>query len=774
MTALRVLLLEDNSLDAEVVRVTLADGGIDCDIQVVNTCTKFEAALATKLFDLILADYILSELDGLTALDMAQTMCQDVPFIFVTANLGEKLAVKSLKLGATDYVPKQQLGRLVPCVKRALREVHERRARQAAEATLAANLRDAQRLCDLGARLVAEDDIHTLYEEILEIAIALMHADAGTMQFFDASTQELVFLVARGFDRSLTDGFLRVGACSKTSCGRALAANKQVFIDYETVFREDPDDAWRLVLEAGYRSGQSTPLLARSGHLIGMISTYWREQYQSNERELQFLDLLIRQAADLIAQWQARNALQRYNEELETKVVERTSALSQSLDALERSREQIHHQAHHDALTGLPNRLLLNLRLELSLQQASRQQTQLAVVFIDLDRFKQVNDSLGHRLGDELLRQVAGRLHQAIRSNDTVARLSGDEFVVLFTDIQEHQQVVNATNRLMACFESPFDLLGQMIHATASLGICLFPNNGTDADVLMRNADTAMYNAKEKGRNNYCFYDEAMTVAAIKQGALKNALRMALNQQEFSLVYQPQIDLQSQTWIGLEVFLCWQHPKLGMISPVRFIPIAEQSGLIRDIGAWVLRTVCFQGRAWLDQGLNVGRIAINIAASQFKDKNFMHVVESALAASGLPPSCLEFEVTESLLMDCADEKIELLDRLRQLGIQLSIDDFGTGYSSLSCLKRLPIDKLKIDQSFVRDIPKDRNAKAIAAAIIALGQALDIRIIAEGVETEEQAEFLKMKGCQEAQGYLYSHPLSAIAIEQQYPTPMSLT
>ncbi|MEM8638177.1 MAG: EAL domain-containing protein [Cyanobacteria bacterium P01_G01_bin.54] len=876
-----------------------------------------------------------------------------------------------------------------------------------AKAALAANLRDTERLRKLSARLVAEDDIQTLYEDILDTTIALMRADGGAIQFFDTATEELVFLVARGFHHSLTDGFSRVDVNSRTVCGRALAAKKQVRVNYAVAFREESHDAWRLVLEAGYRSGQATPLIARSGQLIGMISTYWHEEHRSGDRELQFLDLLTRQAADLIAQWQDRNALrkseakysslfnsidegfcickilldkqgvpldyrfldvnpvfesltglyypvgktarelmpdiedfwiktygqvaltresirfenyaelmqrwldiyafpfgepqdhlvgilltniterksiegerehflaigsdlrtianpngyfqwvsptfeqllgwtaeeltsqpwiefvhpddvspttqeanrlfaggrtlafenryrhkdgsyrwlrwksqldlvqqviyataiditrskqaeaslQRYNEELEIQVVKRTADLVKSLSDLEASKEQLHHQAHHDSLTGLPNRLLFHVRLEQGLQQATQDQTQLAVVFIDLDRFKQINDSLGHRLGDELLQQVAHRLHQAIRANDTIARISGDEFVVLLTDIQAHQQVVNALHRLMDCFECPFTLGKQMIYATASLGVCLFPNDGTDADVLLRNADTAMYNAKEE-RNTYCFYNEAMTLAAIQQVSLENALRIALKQEELSLVYQPQINMRSQALIGLEVFLRWQHPEFGPISPAQFIPIAEQSGLIQAIGAWVLRTVCLQGRVWFEQGLNFGRIAVNVAASQIKDKNFIHVVQSALEVSGLPPNCLELEVTESLVMEYAEEKIQLLNQLRQLGVQLSIDDFGTGYSSLSYLKRLPIDKLKIDQSFVRDIPKDPNDMAIAEAIIALGKALNIQIIAEGVENEKQANFLKMKGCYEAQGYLYSHPLFLEEVEQK--------
>ncbi len=405
---------------------------------------------------------------------------------------------------------------------------------------------------------------------------------------------------------------------------------------------------------------------------------------------------------------------------------------------------------------------MLHIRLEQSLQHASRQRTKVAIVFIDLDHFKRINDSLGHSSGDSILQQVALRWRQILPANDSLARISGDEFVAILVDVESVSQVSFAIARLMEALETSFKLIGETypVHITASIGVSLFPDNGLDVAVLLRNADTAMYRAKEEGRNTYRFYTAEMTTAAFEYMWLANALREALNRDELRLVYQPQIDLQSLNWVGCEALLRWQHPEKGSISPVKFIPIAEQSGLIKEIGIYVLKKACVQTKSWLDNGVNIGRMAVNISAAQLQDPDFVRVVQAALETSGLSPQHLELEVTEGTLMGRAESNIEQLEQLRHIGIHISVDDFGTGYSSLSYLKQLPIDKLKIDRAFVKDIPEDVNDMAICSAILALGQALDIRIIAEGVETNQQAEFLRSKHCHEAQGYLYSRPIEA--------------
>jgi diguanylate cyclase (GGDEF)-like protein/PAS domain S-box-containing protein len=430
------------------------------------------------------------------------------------------------------------------------------------------------------------------------------------------------------------------------------------------------------------------------------------------------------------------------------------------ITAIKQTEDQLSHLAHHDSLTSLPNRLLLTARLDQAIRHAERQNSMLVIVFIDVDRFKTINDSLGHPAGDQVLRELARRLLETIGPDDTAARLSGDEFIVLLDGPSSTEQVVLMVERLMRIFEKPFMIGGTEVRITASMGLSLYPNDGRDSATLLRNADAAMYRAKDDGRNTYQFYTSELTSVAFEQMFLENALRSALKQNEFRLVYQPQFDLTSKRLIGLESLLRWDHPQQGTIPPGRFIPIAEQSGLIRDIGTWVIQEACRQAAGWAHKGLSFGRMAVNVAGPQIQQAGFETIVREALRNSGLSADRLELEITESFVMQRTDISIEQLSHLRSLGVEVAIDDFGTGYSSLSYLKQLPIDKLKIDQAFVRDIPADANDMAIAEAVIAMGRALNLMVIAEGVENKEQADFLRAKGCTLAQGYYFSKPLSA--------------
>ncbi|MGI4717134.1 MAG: bifunctional diguanylate cyclase/phosphodiesterase [Janthinobacterium lividum] len=422
--------------------------------------------------------------------------------------------------------------------------------------------------------------------------------------------------------------------------------------------------------------------------------------------------------------------------------------------------QRVHHVAQHDVLTGLPNRSLLQDRLGQAIAFANRSGRQIWVMLIDLDRFKFVNDSMGHKAGDVLLMTVAARLTSSLRDTDTVARLSGDEFVVIVSEDRDVPLSPDIVQRVMDSVAQPVMLGTKEFFVTCSIGVAVYPSEGTPADSLIEHADIAMYSAKKMGRNNFQFYTPAMNEESLERVRIEGALRNALERNEFVLHYQPQVDLKTGQIVGMEALLRWKHPELGMVPPGRFIAIAEETGLIVQIGAWVLRTACAQNKAWQDAGLGRLRVAVNLSARQFGAADLIAGLESVLRDTALDPDCLEIELTESLFMSDVTPAVELLHRMKSLGVNLSIDDFGTGYSSLSYLSRFPIDVLKIDRSFVADITIDANDAAIVTSIIALAHNLKLAVIAEGVETLEQLDYLRSHGCDEMQGYYFSKPLAA--------------
>ncbi len=417
------------------------------------------------------------------------------------------------------------------------------------------------------------------------------------------------------------------------------------------------------------------------------------------------------------------------------------------------------HLAHHDPLTGLPNRLLFHDRLEQAILRAQREGTRAAILFLDLDRFKNINDSMGHATGDLLLQQVANRLKEAMRAEDTVARLGGDEFVLIIEALKEREDAAAVARHILALFSQPFCLEKQEVFVDASAGISIYPEDGEDAQTLVRNADTAMYRAKAEGRNNYQFYTIDLTTSITERLTLENQLRRALERNEFELYYQPQFSLKNGgTLDGVEALIRWQQSEQGLILPDRFIPVAEDTGLIIPIGEWVLRTACTQHQAWVKAGYKPVRMAVNLSTRQFHNPGLTRLIATILEETGMPPSCLELELTESIIMRDTEATIKTLHELSSMGIALSIDDFGTGYSSLSYMKRFPINRLKIDQSFVRDITSGKMEAEMIVPIIALGHSMKLQVLAEGVEIEEQLNYLREQGCDEAQGFLYSRPI----------------
>jgi diguanylate cyclase (GGDEF)-like protein/PAS domain S-box-containing protein len=517
------------------------------------------------------------------------------------------------------------------------------------------------------------------------------------------------------------------------SCGTAAYRREAVYVGD---IMSDPlwTDFKDLAAAHGLRSCWSTPILTRQGAVLGTFAMYSKEVREPTEAELRLVDVATRIAGIAIERMLAEDRIQ--------------------------------FMASHDALTGLPNRALLNDRLSQALLHARRYDHWLTVFFIDLDNFKFINDNLGHNAGDDLLKAVAGRMVDSVRATDPVARLGGDEFIVLLLDQPKSPDFIAMTaQKLQAAIAEPIRLDGHDLKMTSSIGIANYPGDGRDAETLLANADAAMYRAKEVGRDIFQFYCPKLNSKAHGQFLLQNELRNAVQRSEFVLLYQPQVDLRTGSVFAVEALIRWKHPTGGMIPPIKFIALAEDTGLIVPIGDWVLHEACRQNKAWQDAGLPPIVVSVNVSARQFIDKSLVSRIVDALTESGLEAKYLELELTESLIMQDVELAVATMEELRRLGVKLSIDDFGTGNSSLSALKTFPIERLKIDTSFVDGLPADDNDKAVVGAVISLGHKLKMRVIAEGVETESQAAFLRENDCDEMQGFFFNRPVGPQRIEE---------
>ena len=421
---------------------------------------------------------------------------------------------------------------------------------------------------------------------------------------------------------------------------------------------------------------------------------------------------------------------------------------------------QMTHSAHHDVVTGLPNRVLLNDRINQSISLALRQNRPIAVLFLDLDHFKNTNDSLGHAAGDELLQSVSKRLLACVRGSDTVSRQGGDEFAILLPEITHAEDAAKCAAKIIVALHPPHIIGGRSLHIGASIGISLYPKDGIDAETLIKNADMAMYHAKERGRSNFQFFEAEMNLKAVERQSMESDLRRALKQKEFLLHYQPKVNLETGEITGVEALIRWKQPDRGLVPPAQFVPIAEDCGLIVPIGRWVLREACRQARAWQDTGLRHLRMGVNVSAVEFREKGFAETVRTVLSDAGLEARYLVLELTERVLMENARSTAAVLEELRAMGVHLAVDDFGTGYSSLSYLRQFPIDVLKIDQSFIHQITSNFDDSTIISAIINMGKSLRHIVIAEGVETDEQRAYLQSQHCEEGQGYLFGRPVAA--------------
>ncbi len=470
--------------------------------------------------------------------------------------------------------------------------------------------------------------------------------------------------------------------------------------------------------------------------------------YITKPFDLRQVEMAVRRALDYRALHEAKR---RYEADLEELVRKRTAELD--------------HVSLHDAVTGLYNRAFLEDYLSRALTPTHGGRPRHALMFFDLERFKQVNDTLGYRAGDKLLRLVAERLSAPVREEDVVARVGGDEFARFMPGVNGPEDAAEIAHRIRESLASPFEVEGHELFINASIGISLYPGDGRDSQTLLKNATAALYRARQQGGDGYQFYTSDMNATALRRLTLENRLRRAAERGELSVHYQPKIDMESKRMVGMEALARWQSPELGSVSPAEFIPLAEDSGLILPVGEWILRTACAQNRLWQDGGLGWLRVAVNLSARQFREKNLSAKIFRILGETGLDPRHLELELTESSIMEDAGYAVKTLGELREMGVEISVDDFGTGYSSLGYLKRLPIDTLKIDQSFVREVTTAPDSAAIVQAIIAMAHNLGLNVVAEGVETEEQLRFLHFLGCDEWQGYLCSRPLHAEAFEE---------
>ncbi|MGD8631495.1 MAG: EAL domain-containing protein, partial [Gammaproteobacteria bacterium] len=511
-----------------------------------------------------------------------------------------------------------------------------------------------------------------------------------------------------------------------------------------------------------------TDPLLRLSEIARQITTEKNYALRVEGQEKDELGNLIADFNAMLDEIQARdNALEDHKHMLEERVGQRTRELKVANQELKSAKEEaesvarrMEYHAHHDGLTGLPNRALLNDRISMELAHARRHKTVMALLFLDLDRFKLINDSLGHATGDQLLRAISRRLSRCIRDEDTVARLGGDEFMVLLPRISGSADAGRIGSKIIDSLIEPVSCNGHELHVTTSIGISVYPYDGRDAETLVKNADISMYRAKELGRNKLVYYTPEMNAGSRKQLALETNLRKAVENNELQLQYQPKVDINMNRIVGVEALLRWEHPGMGYISPLDFIPIAEDSGLIAPIGEWVLHTAFAELGNWHRAGHHDITMAINLSSSQLARPGLENIVAAALDAAGINPGMAELEITENVAMQNIEPTIATLTRLKQMGIRIAMDDFGTGYSSLGYLRRLPVDMLKIDQSFVHGIPESKEDALIAQTIIAMARSLSLSLVVEGIENARQLRFFRQQGCDIVQGYLFSEPVNA--------------
>ncbi|MBS1131173.1 MAG: response regulator receiver modulated diguanylate cyclase/phosphodiesterase with sensor(s) [Proteobacteria bacterium] len=805
--ALHVLLVEDNSDDARLIEAALAhQGGATYQIEKAGRLSEALNCLGKANFDIVLLDLSLPDGQGIAVFEQVSRLAANALILILSSADDEEVARLAVQNGADDYLVKGLVD--AHWLPRTLRYLIERKTTRQALTLSEARFRAMSDASPLG---IFVSDIHgecvytnAAYHKIsglnLEQTLGTnwsmaIHPDDRQrvlLEWRAAALGEATFQTEARFLRA--DGSIvwaRLNAAAMLD-GQHLRGHVQTVEDIserkitEDALFEEKERA-QVTLNSIGDAVLTTNLKGDVTYLnlVAEMMTGWPREAaigQPLSEVFRILNGTTREVAPNPAQLAIRenrtvglaaDSILLHRDGLEA-AIEDSAAPIHNRDGqvagavivfhdVSESRAmalKMAHLAQHDFLTGLPNRALLTERLSRAIGQARRHNKRVGMLFLDLDYFKHINDSLGHAVGDQLLQQVAERLIVCIRDTDTVCRQGGDEFVILLAEIEQARDAAPIAEKLLAAFAEPCLIAGNELHVSLSIGISIYPDDGMDADAVMKNADTAMYHAKANGRNNYQFFTTEMNTRAVRRLFIEGNLRRALRQGEFMLYYQPKIDLASGLMIGSEALIRWQDPEHGLVYPKQFVPIAEESGLIVPIGSWVLREACRQVRAWQESGLVAVPVSVNISAVEFRHKDFLEGVALILKETGMLPSYLELELTESILMHDAESSATVLEALKTMGMQLAIDDFGTGYSSLSYLKRFPINTLKIDQSFVHDIAIDPDDASIVGAMIGMGKNLKQRVVAEGVETEEQLAFLRTLHCDEGQGFLFGRPLPA--------------
>lgn len=793
---LRILIVEDREDDALLMVDHLESGGIVCEWQRVDTEQGMLEALV-KHWDIVFSDYSMPEFNGALALQILRQHDPDLPFIIVSGTIGEEAAVEAMKSGAQDYVMKRDLTRLLPSVERELREVQLRRERRQAQETL--------RKLSLVVKQAADSVFITDPSGCIEYVNPAFETLTGYTGD-EVRGQTPAFLRSDNHDNIFYEELWKVIKSGSVFMGNIINRHKNGELFYEekvitpltneygktTHFVSTGRDITARIKAENARVRLAT-ILEATPDLVAILKPNGYLRYLNGSgRSLlglepeepiegcslkdvfpeamaqQFMTTIL-PAVEQDGTWSGETMCVTSDGEMPISQVvlahydadnniEYLSTIGRDISERKRFEAELQHQATHDSLTSLPNRFFLIDRLNSEMKYARRHKCAIAVMFLDLDNFKRINDTLGHAAGDTLLQQASQRLRNCLRPNDTVARHGGDEFTIIIGDLYQVENILVVLNKLRAAFERPVIIDTHEIYITFSTGISMYPHDGDKVEDLLRHADTAMYQSKSSGSNQYRFYSSDMNARGHELLTLEAELRQALENKEFMLYYQPQLELHTGHIIGAEALIRWRHPTRGLVAPGDFIPLLENSGLIIPVGEWVLRQACIMHRRLRAAGLEDQRISVNVSAVQFNDEDFLDKIRQIIQEEELPPQQLELEITENIVMQDPVAATEILQKLDEIGVRIAIDDFGTGYSSLTYLKRFPLSILKIDQSFVRDLISDSNDAAIVEVSILLGQKLNLEVIAEGVETIEQLDFLRGHGCEFAQGFYLNRPM----------------